>query len=375
MRPARLWEKPAQVQSTIALARSSPVESSARCTAPQASDADFPFIVRPRAELHDRSAAPDRSHRALVVVLERLRLVALHAARDVLAGPLAGLQRHRAELREGLLRLRDARRCRRRRTPRDGRRGSGPARPGRACRARARRRARRRSAPPAGRRPRRACARPARCPTSASRASGATEVTLSPTRTSTSRSAQRLLRVAAEIRLEHREQRRAGLDQGQRAPSPAGSRDSPSRSCCRYSSASAPTHSTPVGPPPTTTTFRAPSSTSEGSRSAASHFRSDVLLQTDGVRERVHREAVLGRALGAEEVDGRAERDHEVVVGERRHLRELHLALLEVDRAHGGLVDGGVRLLLEEVAQRHAPTATGSSSPVATWYSSGWNVW
>ena len=47
IRPGRLCEKPAQVQSTIAFARSSPVESSARCTAPQASEAVLPFIVRP----------------------------------------------------------------------------------------------------------------------------------------------------------------------------------------------------------------------------------------------------------------------------------------------------------------------------------------
>ena len=51
-----------------------------------------------------------------------------------------------------------------------------------------------------------------------------------------------------------------------------------------------------------------------------------VLLQADGVGERVHRERVLRRAGGAEEVDLGAEREHEVVVGQRLHLRELHFA-------------------------------------------------
>ena len=50
-----------------------------------------------------------------------------------------------------------------------------------------------------------------------------------------------------------------------------------------------------------------------------------VLLQTDGVGERVHRERVLRSAGGAEEVDLGAEPEHEVVVGQRLHLRELDL--------------------------------------------------
>ena len=46
-----------------------------------------------------------------------------------------------------------------------------------------------------------------------------------------------------------------------------------------------------------------------------------------GVGERVHRERVLGGALGAEEVDLGAERQHQVVVGQRRHLGERDLPL------------------------------------------------
>ena len=106
IRPGRSWVNPAHVQSTIAFARSSPVESSARWTAPQASAAILPFIVLPARHLHDRGAAADRRHRALVVVLERLRLLAGDEPGDVLAGALARLQRDRAELRQHLVRLR-----------------------------------------------------------------------------------------------------------------------------------------------------------------------------------------------------------------------------------------------------------------------------
>ena len=77
-----------------------------------------------------------------------------------------------------------------------------------------------------------------------------------------------------------------------------------------------------------------------------------VVLQTDGVGERVHRERVLRSAGGAEEVDLGAEPEHEVVVGQRLHLRELDLTACEVDAGHGVDVDAGVLLVVEEVAQR-----------------------
>ena len=76
-----------------------------------------------------------------------------------------------------------------------------------------------------------------------------------------------------------------------------------------------------------------------------------VLLEADGVGERVHRERVLGSAGGAEEVDLGAEREHEVVIGQRLHLRELDLAACEVDPGHRVDVDAGVLLIVEEVAQ------------------------
>src|SRR5262249_58825358 len=66
-----------------------------------------PALHRPAtAELHDAGAAPDRRHGPLVLVLERLRVLARYEPRDVLARVFAGLQGHRAELRQHLVRLR-----------------------------------------------------------------------------------------------------------------------------------------------------------------------------------------------------------------------------------------------------------------------------
>ena len=67
--------------------------------------------------------------------------------------------------------------------------------------------------------------------------------------------------------------------------------------------------------------------------------------------QRVHRERVLGRAVGPEEVDLGAEAEDEEVVGHRRELVEADLARVEVDAGHGGLVDGRVVLPLEQVAK------------------------
>ena len=77
-----------------------------------------------------------------------------------------------------------------------------------------------------------------------------------------------------------------------------------------------------------------------------------VVLEPHGVRKCVHRKGVLSGPLGAEEVDLRAEREHEVVVGDRRQLRELHLARVEIDSRHGCLMDRRVLLPMDQVAQR-----------------------
>jgi hypothetical protein len=79
-----------------------------------------------------------------------------------------------------------------------------------------------------------------------------------------------------------------------------------------------------------------------------------VVLQAHRVDEGVHGERVLRRSFGAEEVDLGAEAENEEVVLKRRELRELHLAGVEVDRRHGRLVDRGVLLVLDEVAERVA---------------------
>ena len=61
---------------------------------------------------------------------------------------------------------------------------------------------------------------------------------------------------------------------------------------------------------------------------------------------------MVGRSVGAEEVDAGAERQDEVVVVQRRHLGEVHLPGGEVHAGHRVLVDRDVRLLVEEVPQR-----------------------
>src|SRR5215467_12050196 len=56
-------------------------------------------------ELDDGRTAADRRHRALVLVLERLGLLARDPVGDGLAGMFAGLERHGAELWQDLLGL------------------------------------------------------------------------------------------------------------------------------------------------------------------------------------------------------------------------------------------------------------------------------
>ena len=75
--------------------------------------------------------------------------------------------------------------------------------------------------------------------------------------------------------------------------------------------------------------------------------------------------AVLGGTLRAEEVDLGAEREHEVVVRDRRQLGEPRLALLQVDFGDRVLMHCHVRLLVEQVAQWMADEL-GSSRSVAS---------
>ncbi len=61
---------------------------------------------------------------------------------------------------------------------------------------------------------------------------------------------------------------------------------------------------------------------------------------------------MLGRPVDAEEVDLGAERQDQVVVAQRLHLVEGHLASRQVDAGHGGAVHHDVGLVPEEMAER-----------------------
>jgi len=77
-----------------------------------------------------------------------------------------------------------------------------------------------------------------------------------------------------------------------------------------------------------------------------------VVLQMDRVRQRVHRERVLGRAVRAEEVHLRAEAQHEIVVVQRVEVVERDAARVEVDPRRRRLVHRRVVLVLQEVPER-----------------------
>ena len=79
-----------------------------------------------------------------------------------------------------------------------------------------------------------------------------------------------------------------------------------------------------------------------------------MLLEAHRVGQGVEGERVVGRSFDAEEVDLRAQPEHEVVVAQRLELVEGHLALLEIDAGDPILVDAHVVLLVEEVADRMA---------------------
>ena len=90
---------------------------------------------------------------------------------------------------------------------------------------------------------------------------------------------------------------------------------------------------------------------SDGSRSAASHRPTMRDSEPQRILDGVERKGVFCGARAAEELNDRSEPDHESVVLQRRHVRELHRAAFEIDRRDGCLVDGGVLLMLEEIAQ------------------------
>ena len=79
-----------------------------------------------------------------------------------------------------------------------------------------------------------------------------------------------------------------------------------------------------------------------------------MFFEPHGIGQRVHRQGVLRRSFGSEEVDFGAETEDEVVVRQGLQLGELHLARIEVDARHGRLVDDRVLLAVDQVAQRMA---------------------
>ena len=172
-----------------------------------------------------------------------------------------------------------------------------------------------------------------------------------PVFTSTVRSVERLRRVVAQLRLEHREELRARLDQGDARVVGAHVRvvagevpavELGERARRLDAGRAAPDHDDVQG------AVRDDARIPVGRLPALEQ----VILEPDRVREGVHREGVLGRALGAEEVDLGAEAEDEVVVGDRRQLGEADLPRIEVDGGHRVLVDRGVVVALEQVAQR-----------------------
>ena len=102
----------------------------------------------------------------------------------------------------------------------------------------------------------------------------------------------------------------------------------------RYSSMIAPALSIPVGPPPTTTTFNAPSSIKDGSRSAASH-RSKMWSFRRIASGSEYRGTRVWRAGHPEEIHDGAETQHEIVVRDRRHVLDAVYVVYLSDRIAG----------------------------------------
>ena len=80
----------------------------------------------------------------------------------------------------------------------------------------------------------------------------------------------------------------------------------------------------------------------------------DVVLEPQGVGKGVHREPVLRRSFGPEEVHLGPEPEDQVVVRQRFEVGELHLPRVQIHRLDGRLMNGGVLLVVHEVTQRVA---------------------
>ena len=123
IRLARSWVNPAHVQSSIALVRSSPVESSAEVNGAPGQERDLPLHRPPLGELDHGSAAADRRHRPLVVVGERLGRFRRRAARAMFSparSPACSATDPSCGRTLAVSRRQRSRRCRRRRRPPGG---------------------------------------------------------------------------------------------------------------------------------------------------------------------------------------------------------------------------------------------------------------
>ena len=159
------------------------------------------------------------------------------------------------------------------------------------------------------------------------------------------------LRVALELGLEHREQRRAPLDEGEH-----GLLLGDVRIVLREVAA------IELGQRPGALDAGRPAPDDHDVQRAVVDqgwvpirrlpLLQDVLSDAHRVGQRVHREGVLLRTFDPEEVDASAQREHQVVVRDRLHLRELHLSAFEVELLRGRLMHPDVRLLVEEVPDR-----------------------
>jgi hypothetical protein len=162
---------------------------------------------------------------------------------------------------------------------------------------------------------------------------------------------QSLFRVGTDVRLEHREDLGAGLDEQDprllvRQVAVVFPEDTVVEFCegsCCLDAGRTPAHDDDVQGPvvdqlsiPVRTLPRA----------------QHVVLEPNRVGQRVEGEAVFFGAFDAEEVDLRAEPEDEVVVAVRLELLETHLPAVEVDLRDRVLVQRCVVLLVEEIPER-----------------------
>ena len=146
-----------------------------------------------------------------------------------------------------------------------------------------------------------------------------------------------------------------------------------------YSSRSAPAISTPVGPPPHTTTSRA--AVGHGGRIGSSSLEAveHVGPQPQGVVEVLEREGVLDDPGHVEVVRHGAGGDHEHVVDEPRRRRRGRPGVRRGRSPSRGpcarrrCLAGGDRAGRSRGWRGRRSRSRGPA--VATWYSSGWNVW